>query len=315
MRHDSRIFVAGHGGMVGSALIRQLKDREYTNLITASHSELDLCCQDAVRQFLNENRPDIVIVAAAKVGGIHANKTYPAEFIHSNLAIALNLIHESHQIGISRLIFLGSSCIYPRMAPQPIPEDALLTSPLEPTNEAYALAKIAGLKLCQHYRAQYGDLFHSVMPTNMYGPNDNYDLMDSHVLPALIRRFHEAKTAEDPYVTVWGSGSPRREFMHVDDCANAIIHLLDVDDPPDWLNIGIGEDITIRELARTIASVIGYKGEIRFDTSKPDGPPRKLCDSSKLRATGWVPRIGLHEGLKHTYGCFRQELEQGMLRG
>jgi GDP-L-fucose synthase len=315
LKRDARVFVAGHGGMVGRALVRRLEAQGYTGLITAPHAELDLCCQEAVRAFLAESRPDVVIIAAAKVGGIHANKTYPAEFIHDNLAIALNLIHESHELGIARLVFLGSTCIYPRLSPQPIPEDALLTSPLEPTNEAYALAKIAGLKLCQHYRAQYGDLYHSVMPTNMYGPRDNYDLMNSHVLPALIRRFHDSKRTGEAAVTVWGSGSPRREFLYVDDCADAIIHLLDIEDPPDWVNVGVGEDVTIRELAETIRDVVGYEGEIRFDASKPDGPPRKLCNSDELQSLGWGPRVKLREGLEETYRCFCREVESGEVRG
>ncbi len=301
--------------MVGAALVRRLKARGFRNLIVASRSELDLCEQEAVRHFLAEQKPDVIIIAAAKVGGIRANSTYPAQFIRDNLGIALHLVHEAYTAGVRRLLFMGSSCIYPRLAPQPIPEDALLSGPLEPTNEAYALAKIAGLKLCQHYRSQYGVMYHSVMPTNMYGPHDNYDLLDSHVLPALIRKFHDAKVAGAENVVVWGSGSPRREFLYVDDCADAIIYLLGVAEPPDLVNVGTGTDVTIRELAETIRDVVGYSGELVFDVAKPDGPPRKLCDSSKLRATGWAPKVALREGLEQTYGVFLDELEAGVARG
>jgi GDP-L-fucose synthase len=311
---DKRIYVAGHTGMVGHSLLRRLDYHGYRSPLTATRRELDLCEQAAVRQFLGDTKPDVVIVAAAKVGGIHANRTYPANFIHDNLSIALNLIHEAYALGIQRLIFLGSTCIYPRLAPQPIVEEALLSSALEPTNEAYALAKIAGLKLCQHYRAQYGVRFHSVMPTNMYGPHDNYGLANSHVLPALIRKFHEAKAESQPSVTIWGSGKPRREFLHVDDCADAVIHLLGVEDPPDWVNVGYGDDVTIRELAEIIRDVVGYAGGLELDASKPDGPPRKLADSGRLRALGWSPQIGLREGLEHTYASFCAELEAGTLR-
>ncbi|MBT3191533.1 MAG: GDP-L-fucose synthase [Verrucomicrobia bacterium] len=311
---EKRIFVAGHTGMVGHALVRRLKHYGYAPPLLATRQELDLCEQGAVRQYLGDEKPDLVVVAAAKVGGIHANRTYPADFIHDNLAIALNLIHESYKLGVKRLVFLGSTCIYPRLAPQPIPEDALLSSALEPTNEAYALAKIAGLKLCQHYRAQYGVTYHSVMPTNMYGPNDNYDLANSHVLPALLRKFHDAKIEGLPSVTVWGSGKPRREFLHVDDCADAVLHLLGVEDPPDWVNVGFGDDVTIAELAETIRSVVGFEGSIELDTSKPDGPPRKLADSSRLRGLGWEPKIGLRQGLEQTYASFLAEIEAGELR-
>ena len=314
MSLSDRVYVAGHTGMVGHSLLRRLVHHGYGAPLTATRQEVDLCEQASVRQFLGDTRPAVVIVAAAKVGGIHANESYPAEFIHDNLAIALNLIHESYALGVGRLIFLGSTCIYPRLAPQPIPEDALLTSPLEPTNEAYALAKIAGLKLCQHYRAQYGVAYHSVMPTNMYGPNDNYGLMNSHVLPALLRKIHDAKITKAASVTVWGSGRPRREFLHVDDCSDAIIHLLDQDDPPDWVNVGYGDDVTIQELAETIREVVGYQGALTFDTSKPDGTPRKLSDSSALRALGWMPRIGLREGLEKTYATFLEELAGGSLK-
>jgi len=314
MNKSDKIYVAGATGMVGQSLVRRLRRHGYDKLLTATRSEVDLCQQADVREYLKQNRPDVVIVAAAKVGGIHANKSYPADFIYDNLAIALNLIHESYAVGVKRLIFLGSSCIYPRLAPQPIVEESLLTSQLEPTNEAYALAKIAGLKLCQHYRAQYGVLYHSVMPTNMYGPNDNYDLQNSHVLPALIRKFHDAKTAGTPSVTIWGSGKPLREFLHVDDCADGVIYLLNTEDPPDWVNIGFGDDISIRELAELVKDVTGYSGRLEFDVSKPDGPPRKLVDSSRLRSTGWSPRIGLREGLELTYADFCAELQSGNMR-
>ncbi len=315
MKQTDRIYVTGHDGMVGSAILRSLNAHGYQNIVTAEFSELDLCDQQAVRGFLAEEKPDVIVNAAAKVGGIHANSTYPAEFIRDNLAIALNLVDEGYKAGVPRMLFLGSTCIYPRMAPQPIPEDALLTSPLEPTNEAYALAKIAGLKLCQHYRSQYGVVYHSIMPTNMYGPHDNYDLMDSHVLPALVRRFHEAKEEGLPEVVIWGTGSPTREFLYVDDCADAIVHLLGLDDPPDWVNVGTGVEVTIRELAETIKEVVGFEGALTFDTSKPDGTPRKLCDSSKLRSLGWEPKVSLREGLEREYACFREELAAGTARG
>jgi len=301
--------------MVGSAILRSLNAQGYRNTITATHAELDLCDQEAVRSFLSEKKPNVIINAAGRVGGIHANSTYPAQFIRDNLAIALDLVHEGYEAGVSRLLFLGSTCIYPRMAPQPIAEDALLSGPLEPTNEAYALAKIAGLKLCQHYRNQYGVCYHSVMPTNMYGPRDNYDAMGSHVLPALIRRFHEAKQNAVPEVTIWGSGSPTREFLYVDDCADAIVFLLGLDDPPDVVNIGTGTEVTIRELAETVQEVVGYAGQLVFDTSKPDGTPRKLCDSSKLRSLGWASEVSLRDGLEKTYACFLEELSAGTLRG
>jgi GDP-L-fucose synthase len=314
MKTSDRIYVAGHRGLVGRSLVRRFQHHGYNDLVMASHDELDLCEQSDVRQYLNAEQPDVVVIAAAKVGGIHANSTYPAEFIHDNLGIALNLIHESYAAGIRRVIFLGSTCIYPRLAPQPMPEDALLTSPLEPTNEAYALAKIAGLKLCQYYRSQYGVCYHSVMPTNMYGPGDNYDRMNSHVLPALLRKFHEAKAASSPSVELWGSGTPRREFLYVDDCADAVIHLLNQEDPPDLVNIGVGDDVTIRELAESIAEVVGYNGALTFDTSHPDGPPRKLADSGLLRSLGWQPTVGLKDGLARAYATFLEESAQGALR-
>lgn len=314
MNTSACIYVAGHQGMVGQALMRRLKAAGFSNIVVAPHADLDLCDASAVQAFLQHHQPEVVLMAAAKVGGIHANKTYPAEFIHDNLAIALNVIQASHECAVSRLIFLGSSCIYPRDAPQPIPESALLTSPLEATNEAYAIAKIAGLKLCQHYRAQYGDHFHSVMPTNMYGPADNYNPLNAHVLPALLRRFHEARENATPEVTVWGSGTPKREFLYVDDCADAIIHLLDIADPPDWVNVGMGTDLSIRELTSMIADVTGYSGRIVYDKSKPDGTPRKLCDSSVLRSLGWEPKVKLRQGLEMAYDAFCEELRQGRLR-
>jgi GDP-L-fucose synthase len=267
-----------------------------------------------VDAFYARERPDVAIVAAAKVGGIHANNTYPAEFMFSNLAIATNLIDGAYRAGVKRVLFLGSSCIYPKHAPQPMPEDCLLTGPLEPTNEAYAIAKIAGLKLAQSYRKQYGVMFHSAMPTNLYGPGDNYHAQNSHVLPALIRRFHEAKEAGRAEVTAWGTGSPRREFLHVDDLADACAFLLRLDDPPDWVNVGTGTDVTIKELTETVAEVVGFKGRIAWDTSKPDGTPRKLLDVSRLSALGWKARIGLRQGMEKTYASFLAEKAAGVLR-
>ena len=290
--------------MVGGALVRALERRGGARIITASRSEVDLTRQQAVEDFISARLPGTVIVAAAKVGGIHANNTYPADFIYENLMIAANVIHASWRAGVRRLLFLGSSCIYPRQAPQPMPEDCLLTGPLEITNEAYAVAKIAGLKLCQHYRKQHGALFHSAMPTNLYGPGDNYHPENSHVIPGLIRRFHEAKVNGASEVVVWGTGSPRREFLHVDDLAEGCLHLLDLPDPPDWVNIGCGADITIREAAEFIKKAVGFAGELKFDTSKLDGTPRKLMDSSRINALGWKPRIGLEQGLAQAYDDF-----------
>ena len=304
MKTGDKVFVAGHRGMVGKALVRNLGSRGDVSVLTASRDQLDLIDQAAVHTFLQTERPDTVLIAAAKVGGIHANRTYPAEFIYENLMIASNLVHGAWLAGVSRLLFLGSSCIYPKMAPQPMPEDCLLTSTLEETNEAYAIAKIAGLKLCQHYRAQYGAMFHSVMPTNLYGPGDNYHPENSHVIPGIIRRFHEAKESGAESVTIWGTGKPRREFLHVDDLAAACIHLLSVDDPPDWINVGTGEDLSILELATLIAEVIGFRGDIQMDLSKPDGTPRKLMDVSRLRALGWQPTVKLREGLAAAYEDF-----------
>jgi len=315
MRKDSKVYVAGHGGMVGSAVVRALKQREDSTIITRTRSELDLLDPHAVRLFYEDERPDVAVIAAARVGGIHANKTYPAEFMYENLAIAQNTIHEAYRAGVPRLLFLGSTCIYPKLAEQPIREASLLTGPLEPTNEAYAIAKIAGLKLCQFYRRQYGVLYHSAMPTNLYGPGDNYHPENSHVLPALIRRFHEAKEAHAPEVTVWGTGRPLREFLHADDAASGILHLLGLEEPPDWVNLGCGEDISIGDLARLVKEVVGYGGELCFDSSKPDGTPRKLTDIAKIRATGWRPRIGIKEGVAMAYRSFLDEQAAGVLRG
>ena len=300
--------------MVGSALVREARKRGGYEVLTASRDELDLLDQASVAEWLEDHEPDQVIIAAAKVGGIHANSTYPAEFIYENLAIASNLIEGSRQAGVGRVLFLGSSCIYPKMAPQPMPEDCLLTSPLELTNEAYAIAKIAGLKMCQHYRAQYGLMYHSAMPTNLYGPGDNYHPENSHVIPAMIRRFHEAKERGDSDVTIWGSGTPRREFLHVDDLAEACFHLLGHNNPPDWVNLGVGEDLTILDLAKTIAKTVGFEGDIKTDPSKPDGTPRKLLDVSLLNETGWTAKIAFEDGLKGAYQDFLATLEEGTAR-
>jgi len=311
---DSKVYIAGHRGMVGSAVVRRLIELGCNDLVLRTSGELDLISQASVNDFFAEQRPDVVVFAAARVGGIHANSTYPAEFIYQNLAMATNAIHAAWQHGTQRFLFLGSTCIYPRMAPQPIPEDALLTSRLEPTNEAYAVAKIAGLKLCEFYRKQYGVLFHSAMPTNLYGPGDNYHLEHSHVLPALIRRIHEAKMSGAKSVTIWGTGNPLREFLHVDDLAAGITHLLSLDDPPDMVNIGSGEEISILGLAETIAQTVGFTGTIDTDPSRPDGTMRKLSDISRIRDTGWTPQISLLEGLGSAYDSFLREAENNTLR-
>ncbi len=310
----ARIFVAGHRGMVGAAIVRQLQRLGASGLLLRGRAELDLCRAEAVDRFFAETQPEIVILAAARVGGIHANHTFPAEFIHENLAIALNTIHAAYRHRTRRLLFLGSSCIYPKHAPQPMPEDCLLTGPLEPTNEAYAVAKIAGLKLCQYYRRQYGVLFHSAMPTNLYGPGDYYHPTGSHVVPGLLRRFDEAVRRGDPNVTLWGTGSPRREFLHVDDLATACVHLLGLEDPPDWVNVGTGTDVTILELAEHVRKVTGFAGTLATDPSKPDGTPRKLLDIARIRATGWAPTIGLEAGLQSTYRDFLAARAAGTLR-
>lgn len=302
--------------MVGSALVRRFRDEPGVELVLRSRSEgLDLTNQASVDSFYASTRPDVAIIAAAKVGGIHANNTYPAEFLFDNLAIAANTIQGAYRHGVRRLLFLGSSCIYPKHAPQPMPESCLLTGPLEPTNEAYAIAKISGLKLAQYHRKQHGVLFHSAMPTNLYGPGDNYHPENSHVLPALIRRFHEAANAQKPDVTAWGTGSPKREFLHVDDLADACAFLLKLEAPPDWVNVGTGTDVSIRELTEAVASVTGFKGRIVWDASKPDGTPRKLLDVSLLSSLGWRARISLEAGLKAAYASFLDESARGILRG
>lgn len=302
---SSRIYVAGHRGLVGSALVRALERRGCTNLIRASHAEVDLRDQVAVTRFFSEHPVDYVFLAAAKVGGILANATHPAEFLYDNLAIQTNVIHAAWRAGVRKLVFLGSSCIYPRLAPQPIREEYLLTGPLEPSNEAYAVAKIAGLKLAAAYRSQYGFDAVSLMPTNLYGPGDNFDLQSSHVLPAMIRRFHEARISGASEVVLWGTGTPRREFLHVDDLASAACFALEHYDDSAPLNVGTGQDLSISELAVAVARVVGCTAAIRFDVSKPDGTPRKLLDVSRLSALGWSARIGLEEGLRSTYDWYR----------
>jgi GDP-L-fucose synthase len=301
--------------MVGSALVRRLMRVQGATLLLRDRSQLDLTDARAVEAFLAAEKPDAVVVAAAKVGGIHANSTFPAEFLHVNLAIASATIHGAWKAGVGRLLFLGSSCIYPKLAAQPIKEESLLTGALEPTNEAYSIAKIAGLKLCQYYRQQRGVLFHSAMPTNLYGPVDNYHPTNSHVLPGLIRRFSEAREAGTGAVTAWGTGTPRREFLHVDDLADACAFLLEQRDPPDWVNVGTGRDVTIRELTEKLAQATGYKGTIDWDATKPDGTPRKLLDVSRMTALGWKSRIGLQEGIASTYKAFLAEKQAGTLRG
>src|SRR5689334_5606554 len=309
----SRIYVAGHRGMVGSAIVRALQVRGRDEIVTRLHAELDLTNQSQVRQFMGEAKPDAVIIAAAKVGGISANNSYPAEFIYENLMIESNLVHEAWRSGVQKLLFLGSSCIYPRMADQPMREDSLLTGTLEPTNEPYAIAKIAGIKLCESYNRQYGTDYRSVMPTNLYGPGDNYHPENSHVIPGLLRRFHEAKVGNAPEVVIWGTGTPKREFLYVDDMAEASLHVLDLDKATylsnthpmlSHINIGSGEDITIADLAVRIGRAVGYPGRIQYDRSKPDGTPRKLMDVGRLRALGWPPTTSLDEGLKLAYRDF-----------
>ncbi len=300
--------------MVGGALVRRFENEPDVELLLRTRSELDLVDQSAVNSFFAREKPDVAVIAAGKVGGIHANNTYPAEFGYENLMMATNAIHAAHQAGVGRLLYLGSSCIYPKLAPQPLHEESLLTGPLEPTNEAYALAKIAGLKLAEYYRRQYGDCFHSGMPTNLYGSGDKYHGANSHVLPALIRRFHEAKLAGDAQVMAWGTGSPMREFLHVDDLADACAFLLKLENPPDLINIGTGQEISIRELTKKVAVIVGYTGEITWDTAKPDGTPRKLMDVSRLATRGWKASTQLDDGLKQTYASFLAETEAGTLR-
>jgi len=308
MQLTDKIFIAGHRGMVGSAVHRALLAAGYTQLVTRSSSELDLRNQAATDAFLSSELPDIVILAAAKVGGIMANNTYRAEFLYDNLAIQNNVIHASWKAGVKKLLFLGSSCIYPKMAPQPLKEEYLLTGALEPTNEPYAIAKIAGIKMCESYRRQYGCNFISAMPTNLYGPNDNYDLNNSHVLPALIRKMHEAKIKHEPTVEIWGSGTPLREFLHVDDLAQACLFLLQSYNEEEFVNVGYGTDVSIRELAHIVKRVVGFEGELVFNTSKPDGTMKKLMDSSKLRSLGWSPKIDLEDGIKSTYEYFKAQI-------
>jgi GDP-L-fucose synthase len=310
MDKNARIYVAGHRGMVGSALVRKLQASGYGNLVTRTHAELDLTDQAAVNRFFASERIDVVLLAAARVGGILANATQPGEFLYENLVIETNVIHAAYRANVDRLVFFGSSCIYPKMCPQPIREAYLLTSELEPTNDAYAIAKIAGLKLCDAYNREYGTRYVALMPTNLYGPNDNYDLKNSHVLPALIRKAHEARLHGDRALTVWGSGTPRREFLHVDDLAAATLFVLEHDVNTGVFNVGVGEDLSIRELARTICDVVGFEGELQFDASKPDGTPRKLLDVSRLAEMGWRASIGLVEGVGNTYREFAAKYEE-----
>lgn len=312
---DSLIYVAGHRGMVGSAVVRELETRGFNNLLVAPRTVLDLTDQAKTYAFLAEHRPDAVVIAAAKVGGIHANSAYPAEFIYENLVIESNLIHGSYRSGVSRLLFIGSSCIYPREAEQPIQESSLLTGPLEKTNEAYAVAKIAGLKLCEFYREQYGVTYHSAMPTNLYGTGDNYHSENSHVMPGMIRRFHEAKVEQAESVAIWGTGTPLREFLHADDCARAMVHLLGMIEPPNLANIGSGQEVSIKELAQLVARTVGFEGEIKHDLSKPDGTPRKLLDSSLIEATGWSPQIPLGQGIQSAYAEFLASEKTSSTRG
>ena len=308
---DQRVYVAGHRGMVGSAVWRALKSQGFSDLVGWTSSEVDLTDREATMEAVLGAKPDVVVVAAAKVGGILANSTYPVEFLADNLRIQTNLFEAAHAAHVDRLLFLGSSCIYPKMAPQPIPESALLTGALEETNDAYAIAKISGIIGVQSYRREYGRHWISAMPTNLYGPGDNFDLVSAHVLPAMMRRFHEAQQSGVSSVTLWGTGAPRREFLHVDDLAAASLHLLDVYDEPDHINVGVGLDISILEMATRIADLVGYEGEVLWDSSKPDGTPRKLLDVSRIQATGWAPRISLEEGLESTYAWYRESLHAG----
>jgi GDP-L-fucose synthase len=310
---DSKIYVAGHAGLVGSAMVRALRARGYKNLLLVAHRELDLTDQRSVTDFFQRERPHAVIMAAARVGGINANNTRPAEFIRDNLVIQDNVIDSAYRAGTGKFVFLGSSCIYPKLAPQPIKEEYLLTGALEPTNEWYAIAKIAGLKMCQAYRRQYGFNAISVMPTNLYGPGDNFDLQNSHVLPALIRRFHEAKLRGDPTISIWGTGTPRREFLHVDDLADAVIYLMTTYDNEQVINVGWGEDVTIRELAEIIAKTSGFQGRLVFDSTKPDGTPQKLLDTSRISALGWKPNITLQTGIEQTYEWFKRHVSEARL--
>lgn len=308
MEKGSKIYVAGHRGMVGSAIVRALREKGYENLVFRRSSEVDLRKQSAVEEFFTTEKPDYVFLAAAKVGGINANNIYRADFLYDNLMIEANVIHNAHKANVKKLLFLGSSCIYPKLAPQPLTEDSLLTGTLEPTNEPYAIAKIAGIKLCEAYRDQFEDNFISAMPTNLYGPNDNYDLQNSHVLPALIRKFHEAKERRDSHVEIWGTGSPKREFLHVNDLAKACVFLMETYDGRQFVNIGTGEDISIKELALTVKDIVGFEGELRFDTSKPDGTPRKLLNVSRIHDLGWKHKIDLREGIQSVYKSYCEHL-------
>ena len=313
MDKTDKIYVAGHRGLVGSAIVRRMQADGYENLLLRTSRELDLREQSVVRDFFKSEQPDYVILAAAKVGGILANDTYPAEFLYDNLMMEVNVIHAAYLSGVKKLLALGSTCIYPKMAPQPLNEDALMSGPLEPTNEWYAVAKIAGIKMCQAYRRQYGSHFIAAMPTNLYGQGDNFDLEKSHVMPAMIRKFHEAKLAGSDQVTLWGTGSPLREFLHVDDLADACLFLLENYDEPGIINIGVGEDLKIAELADIVRDVVGFKGEIVYDTTKPDGTPRKLVDTARINTLGWKAKIGLQDGIRQTYEWFLENT--GSLRG
>lgn len=313
MEKTDKIYVAGHRGLVGSAIVRSLKEKGYTNVIGRTHRELDLCDQAAVREFFASEKPDVVVLAAAKVGGINANNTKPAEFAYSNMQIQCNVIQSSHEYQVKKLLFLGSTCIYPKLAPQPIPEDALLTGPLEETNEAYAVAKIAGLEMCKFYKRQYGDDFISCMPTNLYGPYDNYDLEGSHVMPAMIRKFHEAKTQGKETVELWGTGTPLREFLYVDDMADACVFLLENYSGEQHVNIGTGKELTIKELAELVKKTVGYEGDIVWNTEMPDGTPRKLTDVTKLHGLGWRHKVELEEGVAKAYTWFCENVEQARM--
>jgi GDP-L-fucose synthase len=310
MKPTDKIYVAGHRGLVGSSIIRCLEQNGFQHIVTRTHQELDLTNQQAVHQFFQQEKPDFVFLAAAKVGGIHANNTYPAEFIRDNLLIQTNVIHEAYVSKVKRLLFLGSSCIYPRDCPQPIKEDYLLTGPLEPTNRPYALAKIAGIEMCWSYNRQYGTQFGAVMPTNLYGPGDNYDLENSHVIPALIRKMHEAKIRNDKEVVIWGTGTPKREFLYVDDLAQACIQIMNNKEVIDLVNIGSGQDLTIRELAELIKDVVGFQGDLRFDTSMPDGTPRKVLDIEKAQNLGWAPNVKLRDGFKLAYEDYKKKINE-----
>lgn len=314
MEKGDKIYVAGHNGLAGSAIARELTNQGYTSIVTRTRDELDLLDPGRVVEFFSRERPEYVFMAAAKVGGIHANNTYPADFIYQNLQVQCNIIHTAHLHGVKKLLFLGSSCIYPKHCPQPMKEEHLLSGVLEPTNEPYAVAKIAGVKMCQSYNRQYGSNFISVMPTNLYGINDNFDLQSSHALPALLRKTHEAKMSGSPRITVWGTGAPRREFMYVDDMAAACVFLMEHYSDPDIINVGVGADVSIREAAETIRDVVGFEGELDFDTSKPDGMPRKLLDVSRLNELGWKAAVDLKTGITKTYEWYVSALEKGGIR-